>query len=204
MWFALVIFYLILRIVFVAFFVVIEIISSRGNLKTEPDILLILGCRVRGEEAEETLMMRIEKAADLLKKYKDTVAVACGGIVHKDQYKSEAQVIQEELVKRGIEESRIILEDKSKTTAQNFINARQLVDFEGKNVAYLSSEFHLMRANLIAKRCGIKISAVAAPSPKRLLIKNYIRETGALPMILIDTKGVKKNGKCNNESVQGQ
>ena len=65
--------------------------------------------------------MRIEKAAEFLKENKNTLAVACGGIVHKDQLKSEARVIYEELVKRGIEKERIILEDKSKTTAQNFI-----------------------------------------------------------------------------------
>lgn len=171
-----------------------ESVASKGNLKGEPDVLLILGCRVRGEEAEETLMMRIEKAAELLKENKNTIAVACGGIVHKDQYKSEAQVICDELVKRGIEKERIVIEDKSKTTAQNFINAKKLLSFEERKVAFLSSEFHLMRADMIARRCGVRAATVAAPSPKKLLIKNYLREFWAIPLILKDTKGVKKNG----------
>ena len=171
-----------------------EAVASKGNLKGEPDVLLILGCRVRGEEAEETLMMRIEKAAEFLKENKNTIAVACGGIVHKDQYKSEAQVICDELVKRGIEKERIIIEDKSKTTAQNFINAQKLVETKGRKTAFLSSEFHLMRASMIAKRCSLNAQTVAAPSPKKLLIKNYLREFWAIPLILKDTKGVKKNG----------
>lgn len=177
-----------------AAFTVCEARASRGTLTEEPDVLLILGCRVRGEEAEETLMMRIEKAAEFLKEHKNTIAVACGGIVHKDQLKSEAQVICDELVKRGIEKERIVLEDKSRTTAQNFINAQKLLALESKRVAFLSSEFHLMRADMIAKRCGVECGTVAAPSPKKLLVKNYLREFWAIPLIIKDTKGVKKNG----------
>ena len=177
-----------------AAFAACEAKASKGNLRGEPDVLLILGCRVRGEEAEETLMMRIEKAAEFLKENKSTVAVACGGIVHKDQLRSEAEVICDELVKRGIEKDRIVLEDKSKTTAQNFINAQKLLGIENKKVAFLSSEFHLMRADMIAKICGIECSTVAAPSPKKLLFKNYLREFWAIPLIIKDTKGVKKNG----------
>lgn len=177
-----------------ALFAAGEAVASKGNLSGEPDVLLILGCRVRGEEAEETLMMRIEKAVEFLKENRNTLAVACGGIVHKDQFKSEAQVICDELIKRGIEKERIILEDKSKTTAQNFINAQRLLGLENKKVAFLSSEFHLMRASMIAKRCSVKAETVAAPSPKKLLIKNYLREFWAIPLIIKDTKGVKKNG----------
>ena len=174
-------------------FTVCEIKASKGNTKVPPDVLLILGCRVRGNEAEETLMMRIEKAAEYLKENKQTVAVACGGIVHKDQFRSEAEVIKEELIKRGVESDRIIVEDKSRTTAQNFINAQKLTDTDGKRVAFLSSEFHLMRASMIAKRCKVSCSTIAAPSPKKLLFKNYLREFFAIPLIINDTKGVKNN-----------
>ncbi len=180
-------------IALVAVFAICEMKASRGNTKAPPDILLILGCRVRGTKAEETLMLRIEKAAEYLNENRGTLAVACGGIVHKDQFVSEAQVIKEELIKRGIEPERIIPEDKSKTTAQNFINAKRIVDTDGKTMAFLSSEFHLMRASMIAKRCRVSCSTLAAPSPKNLLLKNYLREFFAIPLIITDTKGVKKN-----------
>lgn len=180
-------------IALITVFVATEVKASKGNTKEPPDILLILGCRVRGNEAEETLMMRIERAAEYLNENKATLAVACGGIVHKDQFRSEAEVIKEELIKRGVEADRLILEDKSKTTAQNFINAKKLVDLEGKSVAFLSSEFHLMRASMIAKRCKFECTTLAAPSPKKLRFKNYLREFWAIPLIINDTKGVKKN-----------
>ena len=39
----------------VAAFAVCEAVASKGKLSGEPDVLLVLGCRVRGDKAEETV-----------------------------------------------------------------------------------------------------------------------------------------------------
>lgn len=168
-----------LAVLGVSAFAVQEYKASKGNTTETPDVLLILGCRVRGTTPEETLQMRIDAAAEYLKKNKDVIAIACGGIVHDDQYKSEAQAISESLVAQGVEIERIILEDKSTTTQENFRNAIEILDKmsdEKLKVAILSSEHHLLRASLLAKKCGLQVTTVPAPSPKKLLLKNYARE----------------------------
>ena len=162
------------------YFLFCAIKHSKGTASEAPDVLLILGCRVRGEKAEETLQMRIDAAAEYLKKNPRVIAIPCGGIVHKDQFKSEAAVITESLVEKGISPQRIIPEDKSKTTVENFINAKAIIDSLNKentpDMAFLSSEFHLYRANKIAKKQGFDMKTVAAPSPKNLKVKNFLRE----------------------------
>lgn len=170
----------------VAAFANAEFRASFGNTFTAPDVLLILGCRVKGDTPEETLQMRINKAAEYLKDNKNVVAIACGGIVHEDQTKSEAQAIFEGLTQRGVEAERIILEDKSTTTKENFINAKKIIDSMGDSlsVAMLSSEFHLLRAELLAKKCGLNVTTVAAPSPENLRAKNYVRELFCFPELL--------------------
>lgn len=169
--------------------------ESRGTSQKAPDAVLLLGCRVRGEKAEPTLMMRIEEAAEYLCENKDTEVIVCGGIVHKDQYKSEAAVMYDELIKRGVEKERIILEDESRTTVENFLNAKKILNerYGEKEitVAILSSEFHLMRARVIAERCGLKADTIPAPSPKNERVKNYVRELFAFPLAYKDTKGVR-------------
>ncbi len=163
----------------IAAFAAVELKASKGNTKETPDILLILGCRVKGDKPEETLQMRIDAAAEYLKKNKDVIAIACGGIVHDDQTKSEAQAISEGLTAKGIELERIILEDKSTTTKENFLNAMEIIDKmsdEKLKVAMLSSEFHLLRASLLAEKCGLTVTTVPAPSPKKSRLKNYARE----------------------------
>lgn len=160
-------------------FAALEFKASKGNTKQAPDVLLILGTRVRGDKPEETLQMRIDAAAEYLKKNKGVTAIACGGIVHDDQTKSEAQAISESLVAQGIELERIILEDKSTTTQENFRNAIEIMEKmsdEKMKVAILSSEHHLLRASLLAKKCGLEVTTIPAPSPKKLLLKNYARE----------------------------
>lgn len=170
-----------------------EAAFSRGNLDSEPDFLLILGCRVKGNEPEPTLKMRTEKAAEFLSEHKNTIAICCGGIVHDDQTKSEAEAIKDGLVGFGIDEGRIILEDKSTTTKENFVNAKRIIDdmkLQSEPViAFLSSEFHLMRSLYIARRTGVRVKSVAAPSPKKQKAKNYIRELIVFPATIIETAG---------------
>ncbi len=174
----------------VVLFIFFEAKESKGTAQGKEDVMLILGCRVRGDTAEDTLIMRSEKAAEYLKENENIKAIACGGIVHKDQTKSEAQAIFEILTSKGIDKDRIILEDKSTTTVENFINAKKLMAQTGEDVkvSLLSSEFHLLRARLIAKKYGLLCSTVAAPSPKSKKIKNYIREYIAFIIFFVGGK----------------
>ena len=147
------------------------------------DYLLILGGLVIGEETPSGhLLERIHSAAEYLKNNTQCFVVPCGGCFRDRQKKSEALIIKEHLVKLGIDEKRFILEDKSTTTFENFINAFEIVKaHSGKNpnevsVAFLSSDYHLHRAGIIAKRCGFEnIGKVSSPG-KSDIIKNYVRE----------------------------
>ena len=168
-----------------------EAAFSQGNLDSEPDFLLILGCRVKGNEPEPTLRMRTEKAAEFLSEHKNTIAICCGGIVHPDQTKSEAEAIRDGLVGFGIDEGRIILEDQSTTTKENFVNAKRIIDGmkldAEPEIAFLSSEFHLMRSLFIARLTGLDVKSVPAPSPKNQRAKNYIRELIVFPGTIAET-----------------
>lgn len=161
-------------------FTAAELKASRGNCTHEPDFLLILGCRVRGDEPEETLQTRIDAAAKYLIEHENVVAICCGGIVHDDQTKSEAQAMFEGMVKLGADPARIILEDKSTTTAENFINAKKIIEqmnlADKPNIAFMSSEFHLLRSGIISRLAGVPAESIAAASPKKKRLKNYVRE----------------------------
>ena len=171
--------------------------ASRGTLTEEPDVLLILGCRVRGDEAEPTLRMRAKEAARYLRAHPTVIAVPCGGVVHPDQTKSEAQAIREILIENGISDARILLEDQSKTTLENFLNARALLekrDMQAKRIAFLSSEFHLLRAGCIGRIAGVDASSLPAPSPKAQRFKNSLREAVVFPLLLTELLKTKRKG----------
>lgn len=178
-------------------FAACEAAAKNGSLDGEADYLMILGCRVKVDKPDEMLALRANSAADFLFAHKNTVAVCCGGIVHEDQIKSEAQVIKDFLLDRGVEEERILLEDKSQTTFENFINAKKIIESRpnGKNakIAFLSSEFHLLRASVIASLVGVDAQSVPAPSPKRGKALFYVYEGLVFPLLYREYLGKHKN-----------
>lgn len=166
-------------------FVAEEIRASFGNISEKPDYLLILGCTVHGDEPCETLKTRINAAAKFLLAHPTVTAMPCGGIVQKDQTKAEAEVIADELIKMGVAKERIILENKSTTTVENFVFAKKLIEEHSENkqvkIAFLSSEYHLLRASIIAKKAGVKAQTVPAKTPKNEIVKAYLREFIVFP-----------------------
>ena len=157
--------------------------DAKKGYRDDCDYLLVLGGLVIGEETpSEHLLERIRSAAEYLKENTECFVVPCGGCFRDGQKKSEALIIKEYLVALGIDEERFILEDKSTTTFENFINAYDIIKaHSGKNpnelnIAFLSSDYHLHRAGIIAKRCGFEdIGKVSSPNNSDI-IKNYVRE----------------------------
>ena len=179
----------------VVVFTVKEAVASKGNAEGEKDYLLILGHALENDKASEVLIKRCEKAAEYLTENKNTIAIACGGITGKTQTRSEAEVIKEILTEKGIYESRIILEDKSTTTAENFYNAAKLMDkTENVRVALLSSSYHLLRARTLAKICGIDAQTVAAETPENVKARCFMKEFVAFPFMFLNLKEARKNG----------
>ena len=178
-------------------FAACEAAAKNGNLSGEPDFLLILGCRVKGDTPDEMLRLRAEAAAKFLNEHKNVRAICCGGIVHEDQTKSEAQAIKEILLQNGIESERIFLEDKSQTTFENFVNAKKLIDSlkpeKEPEIAFISSEFHLMRASVIASLVGVKASSIPAPSPKKGRALFYVYEGLVFPLLYREYLGKHTN-----------
>lgn len=163
------------------------------------DYLLILGGNIIGADTPSPqLMERMKRAGDYLKNHPHTVAVPCGGCFRKKQKKSEAAIIADYLVSQGIDQSRIIPEDKSTTTFENFIFASDIIkkhsgkDLQSVNVAFLTSSYHIHRASLIADMCGLEnVGRVTANTPGKAFPR-YVREYFVAYELLLKKLGLKK------------
>ncbi len=158
--------------------------EAKKDYGEELDYLFVLGGHIVGAETpSEHLMKRIEKAAEYLNSHKNTIAVTCGGCFRPEQKKSEAQIIKEHLVIMGVEADRILLEDKSTTTNENFRFGKSIVEeHSGKeffqlNIGFLSSDYHLFRAGLIAKINGLPgLRKIGAKSTVKDFVRGAARE----------------------------
>ena len=126
-----------------------------------------------------TLKNRLDTAYDYLAAHKYAACFVSGGKGDNEPY-PESRAMKEYLVERGIPASKIIEEPASESTLQNMEFCSAIMDerFPGtdKSAVIVTSGFHVFRARLLARKFGIKASAIAAPTPWYLAVNNYMRE----------------------------
>ena len=127
------------------------------------DAILVLGHRLNPDNTpSDQLKSRIDTAVTLWKQTGAQLIIPCGGIT-RDRTRSEADVMREMLIARGVPADIIRLEDKSRTTTENIINAVKLLD-KGARVALVTSDYHVEHSLFECKRFGIDAYGVPAPT----------------------------------------
>jgi uncharacterized SAM-binding protein YcdF (DUF218 family) len=161
-------------------------IVSHANIDAQEnaDYLIILGARVKGKVPSLALQFRIDRAAEYLKENPGTLAIASGGQGPGEEI-SEAHCIKKELVDLGIEETRIIIEDKSTDTYENIRFSKQLIPSSAKTGLVVTNDFHIFRAKLIAQDEELKVNGLPAKTPVQAILKSYIREYLALSKYIL-------------------
>jgi len=145
----------------VQYFIIKEYTTDRKavNENKKVDYVIILGARVKGENPTKSLMERIKTAAEYLKKNPEVKVIATGG-QGKNEGIAEGLAIKRELLKNGISEDRIVLEDKSKNTVENFRfsleniknieNGKNVLNNNEKNrkikVLIVTNDYHIFRS----------------------------------------------------------
>lgn len=163
--------------------------AARGNPEESRSYLVVLGAKVNPHGPSMALRDRINAAYDYLTAHPDCTAILSGG-QGPDEPMTEAQCMYDELVKMGVDPSRLWMEGTSTNTWENLKFTRDLLEENTGSVpaeiALLSSEFHLFRAGLFARRFGFEAVGVPAPTSLLLLKVNYfIREAVAVWYYLI-------------------
>lgn len=141
------------------FFFIVEGIIFKAGLQTAPgglDYIIVLGAKVNGTTPGGALRNRIQVAYEYASENPDTVIIASGG-QGSDEGISEAACIYENLVKKGIDPSRIIVEDKSTSTQENIDNSLSLISYGAETrIGIVTNDFHLYRSLRLAAKTDVK------------------------------------------------
>ena len=151
--------------------------TSRQNL----DYIIVLGSQVKPSGPAVVTRMRLDKAYEYASANPETIIIVSGG-QGSNEPASEASVMKDYLVGRGINESRIIMEDQSTNTSENLqFCASMNEELTGSSVGIVSSNFHIFRALAIAKKCGYTdVTGIPDDSVALYLPNNLIRESVGL------------------------
>ena len=177
---AVVVIYRALFAAFLIFFVITEVKiigAMRAKPKENLDYIIVLGAGLHRTEPSNPYRARIERAAEYLGENERTMVVASGG-QGKFEEISEAECARRKLVDvYGIDENRIILEEKSTDTEENLRYSLEYIKDPTASVGIVTNGFHELRALSIAKREGYEnVSSVPARTLFPVGIHYVVRE----------------------------
>ncbi|MBR5485188.1 MAG: YdcF family protein [Oscillospiraceae bacterium] len=143
-----------------------------------PTTVIVLGCQLDGDEPSPMLKRRLDTAAAYLQKNPQAMCVVSGG-VGENNIISEAEAMQNYLLRQGVSQNRIYTENSSKNTRQNLHYSMQKIrNYNLSDHAVISTDgFHQFRAYIYAKQAGFsKINAVSGFTPPALAMVYSVRE----------------------------
>jgi uncharacterized SAM-binding protein YcdF (DUF218 family) len=145
-----------------------------------PELIVILGASTPNAQPSPTLVERLKLGHKLALVSPEAMIVVSGGVDFR-QTVSEAQVMKDYLLRLGLAESRIVMEDESTSTYENLLfTARKLQTLnvgQQARMMLVTSDFHTLRSELIAARVGWKeVISAGAITPLYMRYNAWIRE----------------------------
>ena len=150
----------------------------------DADVVMVLGAALKGREPSDTLARRLDTAMEYARDNPDALILVCGGQGAQEEI-PESHAMREYLIGHGIDESRILIEDKSTSTRENFANSKKILDErfgEGNyTTVFVTNDYHILRAQITARAAGM--SDVHGMAWRTLIYTappSYMRESLAL------------------------
>lgn len=158
--------------------------ASFGSPEEEVEYMVVLGAKIRPTGPSASLWDRIYAAYDYLAENPKVTAVVSGG-QGPDEPMTEAWAMYDELVAMGIDPERIWVEDKATSTWENLHFSLDLIEEKTgrrpQKLGVLSSEYHLFRASLFTRACGVDFVGIPARTSRTSqAINHFMREVAGV------------------------
>jgi uncharacterized SAM-binding protein YcdF (DUF218 family) len=134
---------------------------GNNSVDTNADAAVVLGAAVWSNSVSPVFRERINHAIELYRRGKVRKLIFTGGQGNPNE-PTEAAAARAYAMANGIPVPDILVEQKSHTTYENIVNAKQLADTNNlKTVLLVSDPMHMKRAMTMANDIGLQ----ASPSP---------------------------------------
>ncbi len=131
------------------------------------DAIIVLGAAAYDAKPSPVFEERIRHGLDLYRQGYAPKLIFTGGFGGAGARFSESQVARRYAIKQDIPAQDILIENRSRTTRQNLIEAKRLMDAHGMRRAILVSDpLHMARALRLSDELGIDALASSTPSTR--------------------------------------
>ena len=149
----------------------------------DKDFIIILGSKVRDDGSLTPLLKsRVDKAIEFAKKQyeitkKKIVYVPSGG-QGSDETIAEGDAIKNYLIKKGIKENQIIVENKSCSTIENMRFSKYKIEKINKEakISFATTNYHVFRSGVIASNEGLDCEGIGSKTKWYFYTNALIRE----------------------------
>ena len=151
-----------------------------GNEKA----MVVLGAGLRGDRPSRMLRCRLDAAYEYYRSHPELIIVTTGG-QGRDEWVPEGRAMKDYLVAKGVPEEKILSEEASTSTEENFLFSLPLLEERGitaqDEILLVTNGFHCCRALRYAAMAGFgKTAALPAPTPASAVLPSYMREVAAI------------------------
>ena len=149
-------------VIFMVYCVFLQLIPRKRDF----DYVIIHGAGlIDGYKMSKLLSQRVDKAIEVYQKDPTPPILIPSGGKGSDEKISEAEAMEKYLLDKGIPQEKIIKEDQSRTTMENLINSKKIIDErEGrKYTALVTSNYHVYRALRYCRKIGLECVGIGSP-----------------------------------------
>ena len=148
------------------------------------EIMVILGAGLRKDTPSLMLQYRLDKAYEYWLDHPEILIITTGG-QGRDETCPEGYAMKKYLVEKGIPADQIISEERSTSTEENFLFARQLLEEAGYSAdqptVVVTNAFHCYRGREYGEKAGFtQITSLPAGIPLTAFLPSYLREVFAV------------------------
>ena len=142
-------------------------IAGAADTAQAADAIIVLGAGLRRDgQPGWALTRRASKAADL---WHEGIApyVLCTGAQAEGYPRSEAAACRDILIGAGLPATAVLMEESSRSTEENAIYSRRLLERLGlSRVALVSDSYHMLRAGWLFRRQDLKVFTSPVPASR--------------------------------------
>ena len=170
-----------LLLVFVILLVTVGLLASRiyvyrtTTSDGPADAAIVLGAAVWGTQVSPVFQERVNHGIDLYQNGKIRKLIFTGGQGNSSE-PTESSVARLYALQRGIPAADILVEQKSTTTYENILYAKQIADAYGlRKVLVVSDPLHMKRAVAMARDIGFEAEPSPTPSTRYRGLRSQAR-----------------------------
>ena len=159
-------------------------LASRHRPSAPRSPIIVLGCGIRPDGTPTPLLAgRLDAALDFARAQGDAGCRTCtfvaSGGAGPDEVTSEAASMAGYLKRHGIDDRRILVEDRSTSTTENFALSRRVMEAAGEplgRVAFATTNYHVFRGYVCAHDAGLAAEGIASPTRLYFWPNAFLRE----------------------------